>query len=384
VRRSLLVAILTGAALLPVTAASAGHGPAKIRLALVPLQRAELGPAGASFPLNYGSGPMGVETRNSFFGITSYSESSNGPIDGYSLDYGDPLTGSTGVMEVRTSVEQYRSPAAALDGLFEARFENTDLRSYSSRLLPVTVKRVKPEKVGGRRIAYLITLAAPNLNPIVRLDEQITSGRYVLDLTVTAGSATAAEHAAPHLLRALRDRLRRLIGGHSVAERPVKLPPEPQSGQAPGGPDLSTLILQPSDVGQSHAVNLIQVYVANPPALSAYLMGLAPAGPYDALQQQIGWWPTATEATYAEAYEGPLTLGGSFTSGTITPVDLSAVSDPATGYLVSDSGVTGAAIELTNGQAGEFIFAVSKSALQASDVQNLAQAAANRLDAGLP
>ena len=287
-------------------------------------------------------------------------------------------------MEVSSSVEEYRTPANAELGLSFARFNDLDYSHYGSPVLPITVKKIKPEAVGGRRFAYLITLAASNLNPIVRLDEQITSGRYVLDLTVTAGSASAGEHAAPHLLRLLRNRLRRLIGGHTVAAEPVNLPPQPQPGQAPGGPDLSTLILEPSDVGQSHAVNLIQAYVADSPALSAYVMELRPAGTYDVLLQQIGWWPSATEATYAEAYQGPLLLGGVLGSGTVSSVDLSAVTDPATGYIVKGDGASAIEIMLTNGQAGEFIVALTKTTPQASDVQSLAQVAANRLDAGLP
>ena len=180
----------------------------------------------------------------------------------------------------------------------------------------------------------------------------------------------------------LHRRLQLLLGGHATW-KPPKLPREPHSGQAPGGPDLSGMVLQPSDVGMSHAVNLIQAYTAAPPALSDFFMLLEPAGTYDDLTQQIGWWPTATEATYAETYGGgsPFSFGLFGDSG--SPVDLSAVGDNATGYLDTSGGSSSIEITLTNGQAGESISAYSDGTLQASDVQSLAQAAANRLDAGL-
>lgn len=400
-KRVALVAFAAAAAVLvPVSAASAAHHPARIRLALVPLQTAQLGPAGASLALNYGSGSTSndgqIVIQGSSGGGIFSSGSSSGPRGGYVLDYGDPFTGSTGVTEIRTSVEEYKTPAVARRALVSARFFDAIFEPLflASPFVHVTHRKVKPAPVGQRRFGYLLTLAAPNLNPIVRLDEQVSAGRFVLELTVTAGSASAAEHVAPHLLRVLHRRLQLVLGGH-LAGHPVKLPPEPKAGQAPGGPDLSTLILQPPDVGQSHAVNLIQGYSAAPPALSNFFMILEPAGTYDTVEQQIGWWPTATEATYAETYEagspgfafGFLGFGfgfGARTNGeTITPVDLSSVDDPAAGYLVTGGGQSEALVTLTNGQAGESIVGSSNGTLTTSDVQSLAQAAADRLDAGL-
>jgi len=392
-RRIILAAIVVGAVLVSATAASASRHHARIRLAVVPLQTAQLGPAGASLALNYGSGSISNDGSGFVSIVASIPASarsgsaSHGPLGGYALDYGDPYTGSAGVTEIRSSVEEYRTRPDARKALRSYRlldqFEKIFLGSPAA---PVTLKRVKPFPVGQARFGYLITRAAPNLNPLVMLDEQVAAGRFVLDLTVTAGSATAAERVAPHLLRKLHRRLQLMLGGHLSTVKPPKLPPEPTSGQAPGGPDLSTLILQPTDVGQSHAVNLFQGYDAGPPALSDFLMILQPAGTYDELVQQIGWWPTATEATYGETYGGgnPFSLLFAILGGAATPVDLSAVGDGATGYLINDSGQSEALVTLTNGQAGESIFASSNSTLQASDVQSLAQAAANRLDAGLP
>src|SRR5262249_22737653 len=198
--------------------------------------------------------------------------------------------------------------------------------------------------------------AAPNLNPIVRLDEQVAAGRFLLELTVVAGSQSAAEQIAPHLLFVLHRRLQLMLGGHATEKAP-KLPPEPTRGQAPGGPDLSTLLLQPPDVGQSHAVNLIQEYVPAPPALSDFFMVLQPAGTYELVFQQIGWWPSATEAVYAEVYGGGSPYSAAsfgFGSGdTITPVDLRSVGHSAVGYLVTGDEEAAALVTPASGPARE-------------------------------
>jgi hypothetical protein len=388
-KRVCLLAFLAALALVPATAgaATAGHHPAKISLALVPLQTAQLGPDGASFALNYGSGPGADDTLQVFgaFSLNGVRPPSpiGGPhISGYALDYGDPFTGSTGVMEIRTGVEQYKSPAYAKSGLKFWRHTESTFWEDNSAVLPITGQWLEAPSVGQRGFASLTTFAAPNLNPIVRLDEQVADGRYVLDLTVTAGSASAAKQAAPGLLSALDHRLRKVVAGHWTGY-PAKLPPRPDGGgQAPGGPDLSAATLQPSDVGQSHWVSLFQDYEPDSLALSSFFMYANPAGPYSQLTQDIRWWPTATEATYAETYQADSVL---VLFGGATSVDLSGLSDPASGTLITGSGLSQSVVEinLTNGQAGDSVFAESDQMLTTSDVQTLAQALATRLDAAL-
>lgn len=404
-KRVALVVILAGALLVPATTASASHPRARIRLASVPLQTAQLGPAGASFALNSDSGSISSEgylvvevdaeggaTLGTYESVVA---GTSGLIGGYVLDYGDPYTGSAGVTGIRSSVAEYKTRADARKGLAAARQEDAYLKNeLASPYLTVTEKAIKPSLVGQARFGYLATQAAPNLNPIVRLDEQVAAGRFVLDLTVTAGSASAAETAASRLVRVLHRRLQLMLGGHATGT-PAPRPPRLHAGQAPGAPDLSTMVLQPADVGQSHSIYLFEGYSAAPPALSFYDMTLQPAGTYGYLDQQIGWWPTATEATYAQIYGAANASGGfgiaigfaphaSSRGGvTVTPVDLSSVDDPATGYLVTGPGESDALVTVTNGQAGESIVGASHGTLHVSDVQSLAQAAADRLDAGL-
>ena len=380
-KRVALLAMVAAAVLAPGTAVSATHHAVRIRLALVPLQKAQLGSAGASLALDYGSGA--VFRRNvglKAFDVRQVIADSDfrraGRVAHYALDYGDSFTGSTGVMEISSGVEEYKSPAYAKNGL--ALWRHVD--SYLQRGNPGTWKKLSAPPVGQRSSAYLGTWAAPGLNPIVSLDEHVTVGRFVLDLTVTAGSASAAEGVAPRLLRVLNHRLRFMLGGHLTGNpEPAKLPPGPHAGQVLGGPDLSTMTLQPSDVDPGAAYEL-QAYVTNAPALSAYLLGLSATGPYYEVDEETFWWPTATEATYAEAY-----VRATFVvqDGAGSDVDLSSVGDSATGILIGGSDGSVVAFTLTNGQAGAFVVGFSSGGLQDSDVQSVAQAAANRLDAGL-
>lgn len=387
--KSLLGLILVAGLLVPAAAsASAKKHGRHLRLALVPLQQAQLGPAGASLQLAEDSGVVSNDDagQSSFLGISVIGGPSFkklGRLTGYALDYGDPYTGSTGVLEIQTGVDEYRTAHGAARGVGVGRRLDGTFGVFNGSVLSVNLDKLKAPSVGKHGFAYLITLSVPNLNPIVVLDEQVTDGRFVLENTVTAGSASAAKQAAPSLLRKLDHRLRLMLAGR-LHGKPVQIPPPPDPGPPPGGPDLSTLILQPSDVGQSKVVNLVQGYTDSPPAISEYFMELAPAGPYDPLLQEIGWYSTATEATYADTYSAALFAGlFSLGGGTTVPVDLSGVGDNATGTLITSDGSSVVTVVLTNGQAGEFILGLSETTLQASDVQSLAQAAASRLDAGL-
>jgi hypothetical protein len=368
---------VAGAVLVPVTVASASHHhAAKLPLALVPLQKAQLGAAGRSLALDYdGSGPSDIP----FDGLKACEVSllllNDGRVAQYFLDYGDGFTGSNGVMEIRTGVDEYTTRAAAKAVYLLRRRADSDQQVGQW-------KKIRVPAVGPRHFAYLGTWAVPNLNPIVCLDEQVLAGKFIVDLTVTAGSAKAAEHVAPRLARRLYHRFQSMLSGH-LAGNPVKLPRKPKNARAAGGPDMSTMVLQPSDIGQPDA-DVTKFYWAVLPALSAYEMDMnVYAGPFDGdLEQQIFWWRTAKEAKYVAAYESDFNAN---IKG-VSTVDLSAVGDNATGVISEWDGKPLVFVSLTNGRAGEYVLASRNGEGPAptdSDVQSLAQAAANRLDAGL-
>lgn len=131
----------------------------------------------------------------------------------------------------------------------------------------------------------------------------------------------------------------------------------------------------------------------SPPALSTYGINWNPAGTFAELSQIIAWFPTANDATVLTRFEETLiahSLAEGLTglAGQFTPVDLGAIGDNASGGIVSVTApqqppVYLTVIALSSGQASDLILAVSPSQSQASDVLNLAQTAANRLNAGL-
>ena len=108
-----LVAAVAGAVLcVPVaSAAPAKHSP-KLPLGLVPLQRAQLGPDAASLALqwfDFGT----VSNNDAAFLAPGPVEPGKlkrlGRVTGYLLDYGIPYRGGTGVTEIKTGVDEYRT-----------------------------------------------------------------------------------------------------------------------------------------------------------------------------------------------------------------------------------------------------------------------------------
>ena len=95
--------------------------------------------------------------------------------------------------------------------------------------LAVTVKALKPAKVGTRRFAEGSTITVPNAVPLSVVDEQFTDRRYVLHVDVAAGSLSVAAHLAGKLARTLDHRLRLAEAGR-LRGKPVKVPAKDVSG----------------------------------------------------------------------------------------------------------------------------------------------------------
>jgi hypothetical protein len=110
--RALLVVLLAG--LLLVGAASASH-PHVVKLSLVPLPKAAIGPAAASFSLAGDSGPVSNANAAAHTSdATPKTFKKLGRLAGYGLEYGNAFTGADeGVTAVRTSVELYKTASDA-------------------------------------------------------------------------------------------------------------------------------------------------------------------------------------------------------------------------------------------------------------------------------
>jgi hypothetical protein len=377
--RGILLLALVTALLIPAAAAAAKQAHHRLRLALVPLQTAQLGPAGASLPIEFDSGRVSDAEAGSLL-------KKIGRVDGYLLDYGDPFTGGTGVTSIETQVERYHTPRSARKALgYWKQIDVLQALLYREIGISVGAHSFKTERVGSAHFAYLMPLRIPNADPVYTVDEVATSGGYVLHATVYAGTVSTAERLAPVLTSRLVHRLHRLLGGQLHAT-PAKLPHLPAAGPPPGGPDLSQLVVGPTDFSGPATV-VDQGYAVDPTAVSSYAIDLQPAGPFAALQDSITWYANANEATWSGTLIGDILTAGGSGSGT-TVVDVSAVGDNAHAAILTGQDQSGAPaafafVSMWRGQAVEIAFAQGPTTMQPSDVQALAQAMATHLDAGL-
>ncbi len=383
-RRGLTIVALAGAFLVP--AASAKSTP-RIKLSLIPLPKSSLGPAARGLTLAQDSGVL----ANSDVG-TGFKKL--GRMTGYLLDYGDPYRGGAGVTAVETDVNKYRTARGAKRGLALGRKGDVaGVATLQKAGLAFTGTALARPAVGGRSFAFLWTSSITGVDPVSSVDLQWTEGRFVLQVQVAAGSQAAAESLGRKLAKRLDKRLRLALAGR-LHGRPVKLPSKAGPYPPPGVPSLAALALQASDLGSPTNID-DQFYAFDPPALSEYQVDMQPAGAFADLTQVIDWWPSANEATFYSSVEYTLStrdlsdfLGVPGVTSQLTPVDVTRVGDAAqasTLVFSPDSGgaVYLAVVALRSGQAADFVLVAGDSPIQSSDVQNLAQAMATRLDTGL-
>jgi hypothetical protein len=372
-----VVAVAALVAAIVVPAASATSSP-HVDLALLPLQKAALGAAGKPLALQVDSGavPNAVAAGNSLVG-TSQSLKKLGRISGYLLDYGVGSSGGSGVTEIWTSADQYKTAVDAKKGLAFWKKTDPGVKQLDQGSFAVTGASQKVPAVGSGRFAYLASFSDTNIAPVWAVDEHFTVGAYELEVTVWAGSKTAATKLAPLLAKKLAERVQQALKG-KLHGKAAKLPKLPPAGQAAGGPDLSTLALQPTDFTGSTTV-VGQGYVQDSPPLSTYDTFMEPAGQYFLFDQEIFWYPNANEAAYAADLSN-----ASFLSGGGASVDLTAVGDGAQGVLDNESQGSAMQVTFAVGQLEENVVGIAQSTIQPSDVQNVAQSAANYIDnAGL-
>jgi opacity protein-like surface antigen len=373
VKKILLGAALAAAVLVP--AASASH-PHRVRLALVPLPKSALGQAAHTFLVARDSGPVSNESAASHTrDATKATFKKMGRLNGYAVEYGNAFTGAAGITDVRTSIEQYKTPGDARRALAfwkkeDARLSKLDNPGFSVTSLPV---QLPAPAAGTSHFAYLTSYSASNIAPVSGIDEQIADGRYVLGVIVTAGTASDAVALAPTLAKKLDVRFRQARRGH-LHGKPVRLP-KLKAGPPSGGPDLSVLALRKSDLLGKATVS--KAYFVDPAAISAYSVFMLPAGPFDALDQEIEWFPVANEASFFVDFQNAASLAERGAAA----LDLSAVGHGAQGSVTQRSDIGGGQVFLASGHLAEFIFMVREGSMSPDAVTSVAQAAANRIDA---
>lgn len=372
-KRALLGAALAVAVLVPAASASRSHS---LNLALVPLPKSVIGPAVGSFSIAHDSGQVSNATAAAHAAdATPKTFKKLGRVNGYALEYGNAFTGAAGITDVRTSIEQYKTFADARRALAFWQKEDANLSKLGNPDFSVTSVPVQVPAPATRtsHFAYLTSYSASNIAPVSGIDEQVADGRYVLDVIVTAGDASDAEALAPTLAGKLDARFRLARKGRLHA-KPVKLPKQ-KAGAPRGGPDLSALALRKSDLVGKATVS--KGYVVDPAAISDFSVLMLPAGQFDALDQEIEWFPVANEASFYADFENAAELA---VHGT-TALDLSGLGDAAQGSVTAGSSFGGGQVFLSSGRLAEFIFMGKQRSISSHAVTSVAQAAANRIDA---
>lgn len=391
VGRSLIVAVLAAAVLVPAAAASRSAAP-RVKLALLPLPKKAIGAAAKPLALAHDSGVVSnAEAANHAVLATGKVLKSLGRITGYALDYGDAYSGKSGITAVETEVDRYRNRSDAKHGLAFWKRDDALIKPLSkSSIVSVTVKSLRLTHLGSARFGEALTISVAGHAPVTIVDAQAADGKYVVAAQTAAGSKAAAMSLASKLLPKIDRRLRLALAGH-LHGRPVKLLPRLKAGPPQGGPDLATLALATTDFSQATLAD--HRYHANQQVLSDYVLDMKPAAPFDTLTQEIEWYASPSSASFQVTWGGVVftnTLMKLLGAGTTTrtAVDVSSVGDGAQATLLTSTPPTGtpvhiAVVVLVRGHATDLVFASGASPIQSSDVLGLAQGAASRLDAGV-
>jgi hypothetical protein len=370
-RKALLLVVLVAAVFVP---AAAARSPHHVKLALVPLPKSALGPAASAFAVAFNSGPVSNAAAASHTSdATKATFTKLGRVNGYALEYGNAFTGAAGLTDVHTNIEQYKTKADARRGLAFWKKEDSDLSELNQPGFSVLNVQAKVPIVGSRHFAYLTTYSASNIAPVSGIDEQFVEGRYVLEVIATAGTPSIATALAPKLAKKLDARLELALKGrlHAKAVHVPKL----QAGPPAGGPDLTKLALTASDLAGK--VTADKEFLVDPAAISDYSVLMLPAGPFDVLDQEIEWYPVANEASFYADFENAAAAAQPQTSA----LDLSSLGDGAQGSVTSGSSLNTGQVFFSTGRLAEFIFMGSQSSIDPTAVTNVAQTAANKIDA---
>lgn len=369
------IAVVTASVLAPAASASTASG---VHLSLIPLPMSALGSAAHGLALGHASGVISnLGAADDSFSGSPATFKKLGRITGYALGYGNEESGLPGVNSVWTNIDEYKNAKDAKRGLAFWKKDDRFVSELNQDGFAVTNALVKVPAVGSSHFADLTSYSASNIAPVSSLDEAFVRGRYQLDVTVSAGSAAQAKTLAIAYSKKLDARLKLALDGR-LHGKAVKLPPKQQAGPPPGGPDLAATALATSDfTGQASIIG--EDYFADPWAVSDYSLLMVPAGPFAFLGQDIEWYATANQASF----ETDRTIASEESVGGAAPLDLSSLGDGARAVVVNDSTGGEAQIVFSTGQLAEFIFVGSDSAVQGSAVTNLAQTAANKIDAAL-
>jgi hypothetical protein len=362
-----LVVLVLAVVVVP-TAAAKAHHPG-LRLALVPLSKAQLGAAAAGLTVDRSS---------------SGPQQNGKSIAGYQLTYGSPFLANAGLDYVETFVNEYKSVRAAKRDLIATKKTAlhglSTLASFSQLNLTASGGPLAVSGLKQTHWAVLETFSVANAGSVYVVGIDFRDGKYILESAAAAGSQEQAMSYAVANARTLDKRLHLGLKGR-LHGHPVALPKPPKPGPPASGTDPATAVLQTSDLAGSQIME--KGYSTAEAALSEYSVSFQPAGSFETVSQKVTLMPSANSAAFVAAFTGAFAVGFLGSSGTVTPVDVSSSGDDAQAAIVSGTTANLAVVTLHSGPVSDVLYAVSTATIDASAVQALAQSAANRLNAAL-
>ena len=387
-----LVAAVAAVALAGTTAGAAS-GPGAIgakELALVPLPKAALGAPAANLTLATDSGPVtNADAADSANGsATAKTFAKLGRLGGYTLDYGNAFVGGVGVREIQTTVEMYGDAAAAGRGLAFWRKDETKLAALRGVGLNVANTPLALPAVGDEHFAYSGRISVTASSPIYGVDEYFRSSAYVVEVSVTAGSAAGAAKAAPALARKAAERLGLVLAG-KLTGPPVRLPGPVKAGPPPQGPDLATLVLTPADLGQGTITHQGYQVDKDFEPVSEFEVAMAPAGNFASFDEQVMLMHGRAEAAFTVAMlnvvlSRPSTFSDPSFQSIHVHADSVSAGDEAHGFVATIKLKNGKSVEeavvlVRRGPLVAFVTAAVAGRILPSAVADLAALAATRL-----
>lgn len=297
IRLSVGVAIVAAIAM-PGAASASGLSVSTRELALMPLPLAAYGTGVVSLPIAEDSG---VVTNAEAAGTTNEGVGAGtldklGRLTGYTLDYGSKIPGGTGVTEVQTTVEAYKSGAAANAGLAFWRKDDADVDSIHTPGLTVTIRRLASSGVGASSFGDSGSVIVKGEPPVYGADVGFRSGTLVAQVSITASSSAIPMSLAQAAAEKLRARIRAVLAG-TISGRPVALPAKPKAGPPAHGPNPEALALTAAEVGGTLAHQGYELDSGLEP-LSEFGRTVLLPGDAGLIQDQVTVFRSAAQAQY--------------------------------------------------------------------------------------
>src|SRR5262249_19545722 len=207
------------------------------------------------------------------------------------------LRSGHGLLEVKTAVELYASPAAAARGLAFWRKDDAAAAAFRTPGVAYTLVAFRPGRLGAGRFAYDGIVKGEGKRPSYGVDVQSRTGPLVAEVSVASAEPGRARPLAVALAGKLQRRIARVQAG-KVAGTPVQVPGKVRPGPPPHGPELSTLALKPADLGAGTIVRQRYQLDADLSPISEYDREMSPGGAFAYLDEEVALFHSPIEASY--------------------------------------------------------------------------------------